>query len=749
MNAFNKFTVLGVLLVLLSFGVKAPFTEGDFELGGDCFKITQETYVFQNNSAGTKNYTLTATGDGKDWINVSGKQIALEPLKFTLKAGESKEMPAFIKPCCCTLPKTYTIGLKVTGGEDLTQVISFRVKDSRKISLALEPEIVEIGQCEKGEVTITVKNESQITEDYRLEVSGINEGWLELATTEFSLEKDSEREIKMFIQPPCDQKLGEYAGTLTVKIDECPELSEQAEVKVKIVDKQYIAIGSKEELEFGICNDVQEEREITVENLGRAEDSLKISIEGPDWMQLREKAMTIKAGEKKTLHLLLVESDADEGEYTATITAQSTKYGKETSAELKVMTEDCYNLTVEKTKGAEEACIENPLSYEFSLTNPKDTEISVSLSVEGLSATVNPKTLTLRPKESKSVTAAFDLEKEKPGKKEFALKVLSDNFKTSRTYGFELMNCYDLLVDYDGIREPIEIVISKGICQWEEVFTLKATNTGTMEQEVEISAGKVEWVTVEPAALDLKPDETKEFYVYVTPPLQTEEGSYTEILAVKARDYSREQRIKIDVSKVEGEKPCLEAGSELEETIVTEEKTVKVKVMLTNTGNCALNITGVSSKAYSAAFEFEPFTLERGEEKVVNATLQLGKGFDAEEVELPLSIQTDRGILTQNVTVSLVEEAEEETPGAETGEEKTEEAGEEEEEAMPGGLLVLAPGTVNLLILLFLAIVAVVIVMLAYYAYAKTPSASGRGKGSGWYGEPHRHSKAAKKGKRK
>ncbi len=459
-------------------------------------------------------------------------------------------------------------------------------------------------------------------------------------------------------------------------------------------------------------------------------------------MHLKEKAIQLKAGEKKKVHLLVSKSNASEGEYNATIIAKSTKFGKTSSAELKVYLEDCFEVSVEKTKGVEKACIENPLSYEFSLENTKENEISFSLSVDGLNATVNPKTITLRPNESKKATVDIDLSKEKPGNKEFSLKIVSPNFTVSKTYSFKLNDCYALSVDYDGATKPIEITISKRICQWEKVLTLIAKNIGTMDQEVSVTENKIDWVSVEPSSFSLKAGEKKEFYVYITPPLGTEEGDYKAVLSVKARDYSKEQPIKITVKKSESEKPSLEAGSELEKTIITQEKTVKVKVTLKNTGNCALNISGISSTAYNAKFDIEPFSLERGQEKTVTATLNLGKGFDKNEVELPLSIKTNKGQLEQTVKVSLVEEK----PATPTPQETPVES--PTATATIGSTFVgLAPSTVNLLILLFLAIVAVVIVMLAYYAYAKTPATEG--KGQGWHGEPRRHSKAAKKGKRK
>lgn len=721
MGALNKYTFLGIVLILVSVGVRAGFTSGGFELEGDCFKAVFASYEFTNNWTETITYKLTAIGDGAEWVNINGKWISEEPLAFTLKPGEKKILYAYFKPCCWTNPGEYIIGLQYSSKKGIkTQQITFLVKESRVLSIDVIPPKIEIGQCEEGVFEVKVTNRSQIGETIGLSIEGLEPEWLELSSNEFFLGKDSEKTVQLSVTPKCTDALKEYNGKIIAKIKNT-ELFTSKDFNVEIVDKQLVEIGTEEQRSLDACNDLEEEKIISIKNNGRAKDVLSLSISGPEWIELKEKTLSLEPGETKSISVYFHSRGIEETNYSFTLKAFSEIYGKETVQEFTVSVEDCFRLEVEKIRGVEESCLEEGLSYEFSVWNVKETETSVKVTLNGMSAEVSPESFKLDANEEKRIRVSFDLSEESKGEKKFTLVVEADNFEFLKEFALKLNDCYALELENQELVKKIEVVTGAQVCPQEKIITLLAKNPGTMSQEITVNISGIEWVFVEPKELALNPDEFQEFYLYFSPPVNIKEGNYTGTLEVIARDFQEKIPMNVSIKTIGPEEEIdVSAESELEEEIIETKKTIKAKIKLKNTGNCRLGVNDIKAAGYDVSFDSTSFELDVNEERTIVATVFLGEDFNEEKVSFPITIETDRGIIKKMLSISLVEEevvVEEIGPEAEeTVEEVTEEEASEE---APTGFAALGAKTVNLVVLLFLAIVAIVIVILAYHAYKK------------------------------
>ncbi|MCX6801586.1 MAG: hypothetical protein NT067_00580 [Candidatus Diapherotrites archaeon] len=723
MNAINRYTFLGLLLIILGASARADFVSGSFDLQAKCCDSVLTTYEFTNSSSETLEYTLTAIGDSADWANINGQQIDKEPLVFELKAGETKTLYAFFTPCCYAAPGTYVIGLKYSSTKGTkTQNVTLTLPECRTLTLEIEPENKTAGQCEPAVFDLKIANKSITTETVQAKIEGIPAEWVSItAPSEFLLEKESERAAQIKISAPCDAELKTYTGKATAKI-KGTDFSVSSNFSLEIKDKQAISIGTEAQKKLQACNDREEQAALTIKNNGRAKDSLQLSLEGPGWIELKDKALVLEAGESKDVKVYFHTGSAEEKTYTFKIKAASATYAKETSQEFSVALKDCFNLGIAKTSGPESACIEDTLEYKFEAENTRQNKIKANASISGMKAAVSPESFELAPGKKQELAVKFELSGEKPGKKSFLLEIESENFKFSKEFSFTLSDCYSLAVSKEGLEKAVNMSAGAFVCPQGKVITSEVKNTGAMEQIVEVKATGIEWLKIEPTEIALNAGETKEFYTYLSPPLSIKAGDYEAQLEIKARDYSSKSKIAVKVKTIGIEQVDVSAESEIEQEILETEKTVKAKIKLRNTGNCTLSVSDIEGEGYTVKFDNQSFDLDINEEKTIIATVSLGKNTEDKNISMQITITTDKGIIRKNLLLDLAkdEAAVEEIAQEEAETSATPEATATPAAAQQAGLASLAGGRIaNLAILFFLGIIALIIVVLTYQAYKK------------------------------
>ena len=696
-----------VALAMLVIAINAfASIEGPDKFRADCFsEPIRAVYTITNDFSGKVVFTVTIEGIENNF------DAKIVPEKLELSAGESGTVYLFIKPCCWTKPGTYTLALKASSVKgDFTKKIEFEVTESRKISISIEPNTVQLGQCEERSATITVENRGPIPETIILSLTAETDIF-ELSSTELYVKENSKKEATVKMRAPCKTTLGKDVAKISARI-KGTEIESEASLTVEFVDKQKIEI---EEKTFEACNDIEETKTLRIKNAGRARDELRLSIEGPAWIELEQKTLSIDANDEAELKLKF-KKVSEEGEFKFTVKAYSALYDKETTKELGVSLRDCYKVAIEKVSGKGKACIEEKsLNYTFRLINEKATEIKLALAISGLKGTLDKDAVTLRPKEQVEVKAELDIASEKPGKKTLTFKATSAEFAETVTTEIELEDCYALSVDASSLQKEIKIEVSPELCPQSKLVVLETTNTGTKEQETKLSVSGIKWVYLEPKRLELKPAETKEFYLYIAPSVTEQAGSYVGKLTVEATDYRKEFPIKVKLISVTlPEKIGIAAEAEIEETIIEQEKTVKAKITLQNTSDCVLEVLDINAERFNVRFHPETFTMDKNASVELTATIYLGKGYDKNTIKLPLVILTDRGIIKKTIVIDLVEKTVAEVPV------EAPTPAETESPAAPApAAQVVAMPLANIIVLLFLAVVAIVIIILAYYAYTQ------------------------------
>ncbi|MEM4662919.1 MAG: hypothetical protein QXM75_02775 [Candidatus Diapherotrites archaeon] len=720
--------VFALAFFVLFAGVFAAI-EGPDSLSASCFSDpAMPVYTLTNDFAERTEFTISIDYKA-DVFDI--KTVPQLPYKISLNSGESTTIRLFVKPCCCANPGKYTITLKASSYKgDIVKKIDFEVKEAGQLKVTIEPQEIQLGQCDEKTATVTVENFSQAIANVVLSMNTDSPQLFELSAKELRLEANSKKSITLKVKAPCQftqakKTLEVIASTVE---NECPKMLGKASITVELTDKQNIEIEKKA---FDVCNDIEQTTSIKIKNLGPRKDELSLSIEGPEWVVLQQKTITIEGGKEGEAIIKFLRNNS-EGKFSFTIKAHSNLYDKDTIQQFEMNLKDCYKVEIEKFSGKEKACIEdNTLEYVFEVKNPKSTEITLTLTLSGMKGTLSSTTLTLKPQEMKEIKANIDVSGEKPGKKSFTIKIESPQFSDLLKVDFELEDCYALSVDSRAIDKDIKMEVSPELCPQSTLLELKVTNIGTKEQNVRLSLTGARWLYLEPTTFKLAPKEIKPFYIYVSPPITEPAGNYTGTLLVEANDYKKEFPIRVNLASVTlPQKIGIETSAKVEETIIQQERTVKAKIKIMNTSDCTLEVSDIKAEKYDVTFSPTKFTLDKNGYTEITATVSLGK-LDLNTIEVPIVVTTDRGLIKKTVAIDLVKKEVSElpvkvTPTAITTATPTVTATPTDKNvlaspAAPVGEATAEPMT-NIIVLLFLAVIAVVIVILAYYAYKKEKS---------------------------
>ncbi|MEM4598713.1 MAG: hypothetical protein QW400_03430 [Candidatus Diapherotrites archaeon] len=720
-----KKLIVALAFLLIAASVLAAI-EGEGKLTASCFSDpAMPVYKITNDFSERTEFTISV--DYKPEV-FDIKTIPQLPYKITLNSGESADLRLFIKPCCCGDPGDYAITIKATSSKgDFVKKVNFVVQEAGKVKVSIEPTETQLGQCDERTAIVTVENASPAITNLVLSLNTDSPQLFELSAKEMRLEANSKKTVNLKIKAPCQFTPTKKSVEVVAKTVEgdCPKFAGSASLTAGLVDRQNIEIEKKS---FDVCNDIEQTTAIRIKNLGPRKDELSLSLEGPDWVVLQQKTLSIEGGKEGEVTVKFLKN-AFEGKFSFTLKAYSKTYDKNTAQQFEIMLRDCYKVDIEKFSGKERACIEDKtLEYSFELKNTKNTEITFDLALSGMKGTLSTTKLTLKPGESKEVKATIDVSAEREGKKSFTISISSPQFSDSFKVNFELEDCYALSVDAKAIDKEIKMEVSPELCPQSVLLELKVTNMGTKEQDVKLSLTGTKWVYLEPTSLKLAPKETKPFYIYVGPPITETAGSYTATLWVEATDYKKEFPIRINLASVTlPQKIGIETSAQVEETIIQQEKTIKAKVRIVNTSDCLLEVSDVKAEKYSVTFSPTKFTLDKNGFVELTATVALGK-LDVNSLEVPITVTTDRGIIKKSVVIDLVKKEVSEvpvkvTPTAKETATATKPVDQNaaESPAAPVGQAVSEPMT-NIIVLLFLAVVAIVIVILAYYAYKKEKS---------------------------
>ena len=472
-------------------------------------------------------FTVTLSG------SASRFSVAV-PSGFWLEPDEEKTVYIYVTPSSRTVPGSYTLRVNIES-QGISKVREYEiiVENCHSTSLTVEPTFQRICACETKQLKLTIKNQGNYLENYRLKVRSPIASWVNLTSETVSLHPGSEKEITAYVSVPCNAR-GDYEINFeAVGTSEYARASAKASVSV-VQCFDYLL--SPEKTSYSLCDGEKLNTSIKIKNLGTRDNTYSLMVDAPRWVSIEQKKVSVKKNEEKTLSLRVEPPYLTEGTFTAKITALS-DYGKVMkTVEIEFKIERCHGiiLTVEKEK--DKIC--NGFSKNYSLTvrnigKFKDTFDITLEAPEWVSLSLTHLTLNATEERTLTLTASPPTNA-REGKNEIIVKVKDPLTKAESEARIELEtvsieNCYKPVIE----TENTTVIIAKDTTT---ILPLTITNEGIEKAtyEISLSGTGIGFCQINPAALSLKPEESEIIYLYIAPPVEIEEGNYFVNIIAKA-----------------------------------------------------------------------------------------------------------------------------------------------------------------------------------------------------------------------
>ena len=254
--------------------------------------------------------------------------------------------------------KTYYWKIVPSGGICLSEPFSFTINLSFKpiynVNLTTEKNYIIINQGASIEVNITVKNEGNGQDNFKIEYNSSKlQSRVNIDKSNIQLAPGIKSTLKLNISIPDNFKPGEYSILVTAASLSDETISDKVTIMVKVVGKDFIPI-------YGVAISVlpdsieivqykSENVTLVVTNIGNVKDAYKITFESDDFtiadINLSTTFLSLKEGiETQVIVMITVPDDMKPGEYRIEFIVKSdmasnntslTIYVKEVGGEIK------------------------------------------------------------------------------------------------------------------------------------------------------------------------------------------------------------------------------------------------------------------------------------------------------------------------------------------------------------------------------------------------------------------------------
>ncbi len=328
-------------------------------------------------------YSVSIEGLPEGWYSLSEDSLTLGP-------GELDKIYLFVTPYCYGEFGAFKGSVVVTDQSNATDIFFLNVVPDHKIEVSL-PEEVKTCLQETSNITATVKNTGNYTEELVLEVSGNASGFVELSKKSLTLNPGESKEISLSIKPT-EESLGDYLLELEGKSTTSYATSKASSV-IKVVDCYKVSVIYPEKVET--CANELIQFNITLKNVGLKEDSYEVEIKDLNYTEI----VKLEPEESQTLKMLFLKGEI--GTYDVDFTVKSNFVEEEGTIEFVVLR--CYgvDLSVEEKEFEIEMGRGKLIRAEVTNLGTKGDTFKITSDVGWVS--IKPTEVTLASNESRDV----------------------------------------------------------------------------------------------------------------------------------------------------------------------------------------------------------------------------------------------------------------------------------------------------------------------------------------------------------
>jgi hypothetical protein len=249
---------------------------------------------------------------------------------------------------------TYYWKVEPTNGICLSGAFRFTIdlgfEPIYKVNLTAETESVTIKQAASDDITLTVTNEGNSIDNFKIELSSSNLlTYISIDKNNVQLNPEVYSTLTLVIDIPNDFSIGDYSIIVSATSLTDLTVKDEVTIDVKVVSKDFmpdydVSI-TLSQTSFEINQGDSENVTITITNIGNIEDDFTITFESDDFtsanIQLSKNFLTLPDGDSDTVTVMIKIPDAMEpGVYTIKFIVESNDDPQESTLTVTVKDKD-------------------------------------------------------------------------------------------------------------------------------------------------------------------------------------------------------------------------------------------------------------------------------------------------------------------------------------------------------------------------------------------------------------------------
>jgi len=535
----RKLLLISFLMILVS----ASLVSADFSLSSDSTSYdacSGSTITVVTQVTGSGSFSVTGSGS-------AGVFTTTVPASFSL-SDDVQNVYSYVNPPSRTDGGLYNLEVAVNDGAgSKSQVYEINVKDCHGSSLDVTPEKLACA-CVDTEYSITLENLGDFTETFELSVDGLAEEWTTLSVEELSVGAGEKRAFSAVVSPPCNVH-GVYEVEFNAKaIDSLASATATSDLDIQPCYEYELGLSQDS---FSLCENIESEFSLSIKNLGTANNTFKINTE-PNWISA-DRTVNIDSGAEKTVKLTALPAFGTAGEFDLEVEVLSEKGSVKKSVTSDLNVEKCYGVSAKLSKSEENICdVERDYSYEIAVSNSGKLQDTVTLAVDGPEwASLEDKKVVLNPEGERTTNLNINFPSDvKKDNYKIKIKITSDNGAESEI-ALDLnvadeKDCY--APDLDVEEDSVVVGLEKG-----KTVSLSLENEGLDEATfiISLEGSAKKFTLINPEKVILRPGQDAELFLFLSPPLFTEEGEYNLMITAESQNVDAKDSEEIRVKVVE------------------------------------------------------------------------------------------------------------------------------------------------------------------------------------------------------
>ncbi len=493
------------------------FVSPSWQQGCQC---DPQTFVARltNDNAESEVYDLFISGLDPDYFSYfATPRVEVQP-------HSSNEVMAFITPRCYADGGNYSFSIKAVGSRGSSHSLSgiTQVVQCHSLRLSVTPEQ---SVCGGDEATflITLKNNGIFQETGNI-TTDLPASMHSLADKSFNLKPGEEKQFRLYVQPPTRMP----PTRLAFKVEATSHNAfrrEYAALVVRDCSGLQIVVPPVIYLQPG----EQADTPVYLINTG-ASDGFNLRKECPQWTSLSDASVTLAAGENKTTTLRSTPpADAVNKEFACAIRADSKKFGKQFSANTKLVVQQLYSASLSANVSGDEvrACKGEGATVRFTLSNT-GKQAAFTLSASGVPGALSMNSVTVNANSTQSFDYNIDSAAAAIGAYTLTVQASNSYYSTSKSIRVTIEDCFN-----SGLTANTN---SLTLCPTQSsTITLTISNKGTRADEFTLAVSGQDGLQtrLSKTTFSLAGNASDQATLEITAPLNAQANTYAVTLTLE------------------------------------------------------------------------------------------------------------------------------------------------------------------------------------------------------------------------